>query len=622
MKLPIFALMTLAGAATAFAAEPQVGTGETNGYRLVWQDLFDSGQLNTDRWYIEANGDGGGNNELQYYARRDENVRVGDDGHGNGCLIITARREDDYRGRKFTSGRINSRGMVNFTHGKIEAAIRMPKTANGLWPAFWMMGNDWGEVGWPRCGEIDIVEMGHSNGYNGRQETFFNGAAHWGPGAHHSYAKDINLGYSVQDGEFHIWTCIWDENEIAMYIDLDRNPNQQPYYRMTCPDNKPGDDTWPGNYFHKPNFIIFNLAVGGGFPGIYNAEGITALNDGNGQQATMYVNYVKIYQKGGAGETFYSKVATDPLDGGNGGGGTVPDPKPDPDPDPDPNPNEGVVTELAPGAVINGGKISTVGYLVLDSKSQNEFTNNGAQLINYGPGGDGNNLWIWENTFSGADNSFKGVNGVAGDYVAWTVGTVGWSGVGYNCSSADTRTWNDETHFHLAYRSPGQVCPSVGLIVADGGDGSPARVALGSAFVDQGTTYPSVAPAPTANWQGIDMTFKQLKAAFPSFDYRARADWNGNIFCVLAGGTTGQTIAFDGVYFYNKGSSSVSDATAAPWVVTRRTVNVPEADGIVLYDAFGRKIAETAGSVLGIEGYAPGIYVVMANGESRKIAIK
>ena len=126
--------------AAVFAAEPQTGTGENDGYRLVWQDLFDADALSPERWAIEVNGAGGGNNELQYYTDREENVRLGKDEHGNGCLILTARRES-YKGKSFTSGRLITKNRVNFTHGKVEAAIKLPKTANGLWPAFWMMGN-------------------------------------------------------------------------------------------------------------------------------------------------------------------------------------------------------------------------------------------------------------------------------------------------------------------------------------------------------------------------------------------------------------------------------------------------------------------------------------------------
>ena len=305
-----FKYATLAAAAaitampTASAAEPQNGTGETDGYKLVWQDLFDGTTLNEARWNIEVNSDGGGNSELQYYTRRTENVRLGDDGEGNGCLILTARRED-YGGRQCTSGRINSKGKIAFKHGKIEAAIKLPKTANGLWPAFWMMGNDYDQVGWPRCGETDIMEFGNANGIaRGTQDRYFNGASHWGTAwnDHRQYSRDRTNSYSLQDGEFHIYTCIWDEDRVAMYVDLDRNPDDTPYYEMTIPETTT-DLTHPGYYFHKENFILFNLAIGGNFPGIWDINGITALNEGNGYTQSMYVNYVKIYQKGTADES-------------------------------------------------------------------------------------------------------------------------------------------------------------------------------------------------------------------------------------------------------------------------------------------------------------------------------
>jgi beta-glucanase (GH16 family) len=296
-KLLPSALLLSMVAVPAFAAEEQVGSGETNGYTLVWQELFDDAELNPMRWNVEVNGSGGGNNELQYY--REENVSVGDDGQGNGCLILTARRES-YRGKSFTSGRINSKARIAFTHGKIEASIKFPSTANGLWPAFWMMGNDYDEVGWPKCGETDIVEMGNANGISaGSQDRYYNGATHWGPSWPASdYAKSQTKAYSLQDGEFHLYTLIWDDTTMKMYIDLDQRPVQNPYFSFSCPQDDPTNEWSAGNYFHKDNFIIFNLAVGGTFTGITSASGITALNDENDNEAKMYVNYVRIYQKG------------------------------------------------------------------------------------------------------------------------------------------------------------------------------------------------------------------------------------------------------------------------------------------------------------------------------------
>lgn len=304
-----------------YAALPQVGSGEIDGYKLVWQDLFDAESLNDLRWNIEVNGAGGGNNELQYYTDRPENVRIGDDGEGNSCLILTARREN-YKNRNFTSGRVNTMNFVTFTHGKIEASIKLPTTANGLWPAFWMMGNDYSSVGWPACGETDIMEMGHSDGIrNGTSDRYFNGAAHWGPAwPNHSYAKSSTKAYSLQDGEFHLFTLIWDENKFRMYVDLDRNPKQVPYYEMGITCDNPSEPYSAGNFFHKENFIIFNLAVGGNFPGIHDAANITALNEENGQEASMYINYLKIYQREDEpNASLFSAVDSDPLDGGGSG---------------------------------------------------------------------------------------------------------------------------------------------------------------------------------------------------------------------------------------------------------------------------------------------------------------
>ncbi|MBO5805756.1 MAG: glycoside hydrolase family 16 protein [Tidjanibacter sp.] len=307
-KTTLFALALLLGAMTACGDNnsttgdgnhsdypAQNGSGETDGYKLVWQDLFDGNELDLTAWNIEVNGNGGGNAELQYY--REENVAISEEPEsGRRCLTLTARREN-FSGKSFTSGRINSMHKKYFTHGKVEAYICLPKTANGLWPAYWMMGNDFSAVGWPSCGEIDILEMGNSHGITtGTQETFFNGACHWGfykNGNYPNYAKSSNAPYSLQEG-FHLYTLIWDEKSIKMYLDLDKNPNAAPYYEMGIEGT---DDEWAtGRYFHHDHFILFNLAVGGRFTGILNAGGITALPN-EGDEAKMYVDYVRVYQK-------------------------------------------------------------------------------------------------------------------------------------------------------------------------------------------------------------------------------------------------------------------------------------------------------------------------------------
>ncbi len=272
-------------------------SGATDGYVLVWSDEFNGDALDENQWNIEVNGNGGGNNEMQFYRR--ENVSIENHTSGARCLVLTARKED-YNGKKFTSGRLNSLGKVYFKHGKIESRILLPKTANGLWPAFWMMGNDFNKVGWSRCGETDILEMGNAYGIShNTQEKFFNGACHWGfykNGAYPNYAKSTTNPYSIQDGEFHLFTCVWDENSIRMYLDLDVNPDASPYYEIGINGDNIDSDWSTALYFHKNNFIIYDLAVGGNFTGITgnnNADKITALADG---EKKMYIDWVRVYQ--------------------------------------------------------------------------------------------------------------------------------------------------------------------------------------------------------------------------------------------------------------------------------------------------------------------------------------
>jgi beta-glucanase (GH16 family) len=263
---------------TAGSAPSDMFTPE--GYTLLWNDEFDGSVLKSTNWTIETGASGWGNNELQNYTTRPENVKV-EGGH----LVITARKEN-YEGAAATSARLITKDKFHFLYGYVVASIRLPKTANGLWPAFWMMGNDFSQVGWPKCGETDILEMGNSEGIkNGTQDRFLNGACHWGG----SHAQHITYPYSLQDGEFHTYTCVWDETSIKMYIDREKNPTVQPYFVMTVADNMGGT-----NAFRKSNFLLFNLAVGGNFPGIYNIDEVTALSKG---PAEMVVDYVRVFQK-------------------------------------------------------------------------------------------------------------------------------------------------------------------------------------------------------------------------------------------------------------------------------------------------------------------------------------
>lgn len=267
------------------------------GYTLVWNDEFNGNSLDRDAWNIEVNGNGNGNDELQFYTDRDDNVSLGvDPASGCHCLILTAKREN-YGGKMFTSGRITTADNMIFQGGIIESRIKFPKTANGLWPAFWLLGNDYDTNGWPRCGEIDILEMGNAGGISaGTQDRYFNGACHWGfykDGNYPNYARSTTNSYSLQDGEFHTFTLVWDENFISMYLDRDKYPDAEPYYRMGVSDTS--NDWGTGLYFQHDFFVIFNLAVGGRFTGILSPSEITALDDKDGE-AKMYVDWVRVYQ--------------------------------------------------------------------------------------------------------------------------------------------------------------------------------------------------------------------------------------------------------------------------------------------------------------------------------------
>lgn len=300
MKTHKFNLILIALSSFVFSDLTAQGTGETGGYKLVWQDLFNKETLDTDNWNVEVNGDGGGNAELQYY--RAENVSVGIEPVSNkSCLILTAKKES-FGGKPATSGRINTSDKMRFKHGKIEASIKLPHTANGLWPAFWMLGADFPTTAWPGCGEIDVLEMGERSGINaGTQDCYFSGACHWGSiisGNHPNYAIATTNSYSLQD-DFHLFTLIWDDNFVKMYLDLDKYPNVTPYYEMNISNT--ANPELPGAFLHKPFFVIFNLAVGGNFPQIWDINQITAFQN---NEAAMYVDFVKVYQKGTAGEEY------------------------------------------------------------------------------------------------------------------------------------------------------------------------------------------------------------------------------------------------------------------------------------------------------------------------------
>ena len=280
-----------------------------NPYYLVWEDNFNGTILDKSKWTIIENGDGGGNKELQYY--RPENISVGiEPSTKESCLIITAKKEK-YKLNEYTSGKIVTQGKMSVKFGKIEARIKSPITANGLWPAFWMLGSDYPDAVWPKCGEIDIMEMGSYDGIKtGKTDRYINAACHWGEnfnnGKYPSLSISTDNSYNLQD-DFHLFSLIWDKNAVKMYLDLDKYPNSLPYYQM--PIDGKIEINKPALYLQKQFFIILNLAIGGNFSLIFDPEQITALSK---EDRKMYVDYVKVYQKGEpdeelSGTSFYSK---------------------------------------------------------------------------------------------------------------------------------------------------------------------------------------------------------------------------------------------------------------------------------------------------------------------------
>lgn len=239
-------------------------------------------------------------------------------------------------------------------------------------------------------------------------------------------------------------------------------------------------------------------------------------------------------------------------------------------------------------------------------------------------------LYVWDNTFTGGDGSYPGVgySDMQFDgYSSLNVGTVGWSGAGFFCS-ADSKTstmhWNENTKFHVAVRTTATAPESVAIIIADGdpAGSSPAKVALGESFNDSGAIYPTIGPKLSDEWQGIDISFADLKRFYPSFAWVNVEAWSGNIVSILGGGVTGQNISLDCMYFHTPTGAEGAVGSVegdAQFVVTRNTVNVSNGNGIELYDLSGRLIRSAAGTTLGISDLGNGIFVVKSGNSVAKI---
>lgn len=254
------ALLTFSVIGTVFAFSNTVKAADN--YELVWSDEFNGNSLDTNTWNYEIGTGswGWGNNEQQYYT--DRNIKV-----SNGTMKITAKRED-YGGMKYTSSRITTKNKKNFKYGKIEARIKMPKF-KGVWPAFWMLGANQDSVGWPKCGEIDIVEAIND-------ENLVYGTLHWFNDPGNNNADSGSSVAVANRTEYHVYGVEWTADKLRWYVD-------GKVYRTMDVSNDSFSEV------RKEYFVIFNMAIGGQWPGYDIDE--TAF------PATMEVDWVRAYKK-------------------------------------------------------------------------------------------------------------------------------------------------------------------------------------------------------------------------------------------------------------------------------------------------------------------------------------
>jgi len=269
----LFNYFVLTGLLT-FAANPAFA-------QLMWSDEFDTGtSLDPEVWSYDLGSNGWGNQELQDYTSDPENVRI-----ENGNLVISVREVDfGPNGRGFTSARVKTEDKLIFKYATIEARIKVPDLADGLWPAFWTLGNNFSQVGWPSCGELDVMEMGNAAAISGGTINRSVGStAHWeNDGSHADFGSTLVAPSDLDDG-FHIFRMEWTPDFVATYLDGERiwAFNIQPDSCTDCTE------------FHEPHFAILNVAVGGTYTGLLGSEQISA-----GLPAEMLVDYVRIYNNG------------------------------------------------------------------------------------------------------------------------------------------------------------------------------------------------------------------------------------------------------------------------------------------------------------------------------------
>src|SRR6185312_8721852 len=243
-----------ANQATSIHVTPNTSRAVT--YQLIWSDEFNGTSVDGTKWTMET-GNPGVNNEKEYYQASNATV-------SGGNLVITAKNQS-VGGFPYTSARMNTSGKFSCTYGRIEASIKLP-AFQGSWPAFWMLGTNINSVGWPQCGEIDIMEQINT------ASTIY-GTIHWFNNGNAQYGGTTTTSVTG----YHLYAVQWDTNSISWFVDNNL------YATANIANNINNTGA-----FHNPFFIILNMAVAGDFPG-------QTVNTG-ALPASMYVDYVRVYK--------------------------------------------------------------------------------------------------------------------------------------------------------------------------------------------------------------------------------------------------------------------------------------------------------------------------------------
>lgn len=237
-------------------------TGVLPGWTLVWHDEFEKTTLDSTSWNYEVNGNGGGNNELQYYTREPRNCFI-----ENGTLVLQALKES-YLGKQYTSARLNTSGKRSWLYGRVDTRAKLPY-GKGLWPAIWMLPTDWVYGGWPASGEIDIMEE------LGQDAGLVYGTIHWGADVDHHMISGgqyrLPGGQSFAAG-FHLFSFEWSADSLQWFVDGVRYHTER-----------------NGPPFDKRFHLVLNVAVGGNWPGSPDATTVFP--------QYMQIDYIRVYKK-------------------------------------------------------------------------------------------------------------------------------------------------------------------------------------------------------------------------------------------------------------------------------------------------------------------------------------